>query len=211
VSDLVACPFCHELFARGEADVCPACGLALTDMSKLPPSHDAEADDPFGIPLRPELEELAWWYAGRGRGLLIVCAVLGFLAFFAPWVDMKAPEIQLISGFALAKRTGWMWGAAVGWFVLLPVALSRRSIDQMRGARVAAAFLSAVPLVTAMILLLKPPQARLIPVRYAWGWGIWATAAIALVALVAAIRFGGRADDIRVSRGSSGDSPQALH
>jgi hypothetical protein len=181
------------------------------DMGKLPPSHDALADDPFGIPLQPELEELPWHYLGRGRGVLMVCAVLGFLAFFGPWVDMRAPEIQVITGFALAKRTGWTWGAAVGWFTLLPVVLSRRSIDQMRGARVAAAFLGAVPLVTAAILLLRPPHARLVPLRFEWGWGIYATALIGLVATAAAIRFGGRSDDIRVSRGSAGEPPTSLN
>jgi energy-converting hydrogenase Eha subunit A len=99
----------------------------------------------------------------------------------------------------------------VGWFILLPVVLSRRSIDQMRGARVAAAFLSAVPLVTAAILLLRPPHARFGPTRYDWGWGIFATALIALVATAAAVRFGGRADDIRVSRGSAGEPPRSLN
>src|SRR5205085_9089498 len=87
VADLIACPFCRELFARGEARVCPACGLTLTDISKLPLSHDALAED-FGLPTPPHLETLPWFEVRRGRGFLVAAAVLGFVAFFAPWVNM---------------------------------------------------------------------------------------------------------------------------
>src|SRR4051812_39510676 len=46
VQGLVACPFCRELFPVGEAGSCPECGLDLTALSNLPPSHDAEALEP---------------------------------------------------------------------------------------------------------------------------------------------------------------------
>jgi hypothetical protein len=195
--------------------VCPACGLGLMDLSKLPLSRDALAEeaaqDPYGVPQRPELEPLAWHFWQRGRGALVAVAVLGLVAFFGPWVDMTSPEIQELSGFLLAKRTGWIWGAAVGWFVLLPTVITRRSIDQMRGARVAAAFLTAVPLVTAAILLLRPPHARHVPVRFDWGWGIYATFVLGLLGTAVSIRFGGRVDDITVSRGTSGAAPHLLN
>jgi hypothetical protein len=213
VPELVACPFCRELFVRGEATVCPACGLRLADLNKLPPSRDAlaEEEDPYGLPARPDLDPLAWHYWRRGRGALALIALLGLATFFASWVDMTSPEIREISGFALAKRTGWVWGAGVGWFVLLPMVITRRSIDQMRGARVAAAFLTAVPLVTAVILLLRPPHARYVPVRFDWGWGIFATLVLGVVGTAISVRFGGRVDDITVSRGSSGTLPRLLH
>jgi hypothetical protein len=211
VSDLIACPFCHELFARGEARECPACGLALTDVSKLPLSHDAVAEDDFGIPIQPHLETLPWFELRRGRGVLLAAAVIGFVAFFAPWVNMTSPEIRLLSGADLAKRSGWIWGAGVGWFILFPMTLTRRSIDQMRGARVAAAFLSAVPLLTTSILWLNPPRARYIPIRFDWGWGLYATWLLGLIAIIAAVRFGGRIDDIKVARGALAGRGQTLH
>jgi len=211
VSDLIACPFCHELFARGEARECPSCGLALTDLAKLPPSHDALAEDDFGIPMQPHLETLPWFEVRRGRGVLLLGAVLGFIAFFAPWVNMTSPELHLLSGADLAKRSGWIWGACVAWFILFPMTLTRRSIDQMRGARVAAAFLSFVPVITVSILWLMPPHARYVPIRFDWGWGLYATLALGVIATVAAVRFGGRIDDIKVARGAVAGRGETLH
>jgi hypothetical protein len=211
VSDLIACPFCHELFARGEARECPACGLVLTDLSKLPLSHDAVAEDDFGIPIQPHLETLPWFEIRRGRGVLLVAATLGFLAFFAPWVNMTSPEIHLLSGADLAKRSGWIWGAGVGWFILFPMTLTRRSMDEMRGARVAAAFLSAVPVVTTSILWLNPPHSRYVPIQFDWGWGLYATWILGVIAIIAAVRFGGRIDDIKVARGALAGRGQTLH
>jgi hypothetical protein len=211
VSQLIACPFCHELFARGEATHCPACGLALTDLAKVSLSHDAIADDDFGIPVQPHLEPLSLFEMRRGRGVLLVVALLGFVAFFAPWVNMTSPEIRLLAGVDLAKRSGWIWAAAVAWFVLFPMTITRRSIDQMRGARVAAAFLSAIPVITTSILWLLPPHVRYLAIRFDWGWGMYATWGLGLVALAAAVRFGGRIDDIKVTRGSLAGKGEPLH
>jgi hypothetical protein len=191
--------------------VCPACGLTLTDIAKLPLSHDAMAEDDFGIPIQPHLENLPWFEVRRGRGVLLAGAVLGFVAFFAPWVNMTSPEIHLLSGADLAKRSGWIWGAGVAWFILFPMTLTRRSIDQMRGARVAAAFLSAIPVLTVSILWLMPPHARYVPIRFEWGWGLYATLVLGLVATFAAVRFGGRIDDIKVARGAVAGRGETLH
>jgi hypothetical protein len=208
----MACPFCHELFARGEAKECPACGLALADLGKVSLSLDAQAEaDDFGIPIQPHLEEFPWFELRRGRGILLIGAILGFIAFFAPWVNMTSPEIRLLSGADLARRSGWIWGAGVAWFVLFPLTMSRRSIDQMRGARVAAAFLSAVPVLTTSLLWLLPPRARYVPIQFAWGWGLYATWALGVIAIIVSIRLGGRIDDIRVSRGSLAGRAPTLH
>jgi hypothetical protein len=213
VSNLIACPFCRELFAKGETDVCPSCGLKLTELARLPPSLDAAREDDFGIPIQPHLEPLPLSYMRRGKGILLGAAVLGFVAFFAPWVNMTSPETHVLSGADLARRSGWIWGAAVGWFVLLPMVFTRRSIDQMRGARVAAAFLSAVPAVTTSILWLMPPHSRYIPIRFDWGFGLYADWFLGVMATVVATRFGGRIDDIEVSRGTlaGGKDRETLH
>ncbi|MET0593354.1 MAG: hypothetical protein ABW133_11680 [Polyangiaceae bacterium] len=212
MSDLIACPFCHELFARGEEKLCPACGLTLTDLSKVPLSLDAQAEeDDFGIPTQPHLETFAWFELGRGRGVLLIGAILGFFAFFAPWVDMTSPETRLLSGADLARKSGWVWGAGVAWFVLFPMTLSRRTIDQLRGARVAAAFLSFMPVLTTSILWILPPHARYVPIRFDWGWGLYATWGIGMIATAASIRLGGRIDDIRVTRGGLAGRAPTLH
>lgn len=212
VPHLVACPFCRELFTRGESTHCPACGLALTDLAKLPPSADALAlDDDFGIPKQPHLETLPATYLARGRGALLALSALGLAAFFLPWIDMTAPDVRVMTGFDLARRTGFTWSVAVAWFVLLPVVLSRRSIDKMRGARVAAAFLSAVPVVTTSLLLSSPPHSRYYPVAFHWGVGLYASLALGVVATIVSVRFGGRIDDVTVTRGEVKASGATLH
>jgi hypothetical protein len=206
---LLACPFCREMFEEGEAKACPVCGMELTKFDKLPPSLDAIHDE-GGVPLLPELELLPWNHLGRGKGPLVVLAVMGVVLFFLPWVRLTLPYIDDKSGFDLAhQRIGWLWASFVGWTVLIPTVLSRRNIAQMRGARVAAAFLSAIPAVAVTILLTKPPHGGIVPVRYTWDWPIYAMLAVSLAAIVFAVRLGGRADDIKVARGSS--QGQHLH
>jgi hypothetical protein len=205
---LVACPFCREMFEKGERSKCPVCGVDLVAFEKLPLSDDALSED--GVSREPDTELLASAYLGRGRGLLGVLALAGMVAFFLPWIDVTMPDIFSLSGFALARRLGWAWGAGVAWFILLPTVASRRTIRQMRGARVAAAFLAAVPGTTAAILLARPPHgAHGVPVKFTFEAGLYATLALSVVAFVTALFFGGRADDIKVSRGSS--SGQLVH
>jgi hypothetical protein len=199
---LLACPFCRELFEPRERRACPVCGVALVPLDRLPPSADAQAED--GVPHQPEHDRLGVAYLGRGRGALAVLAVAGLAAFMGPWVHVTMPDIVTLSGFALARRLGWSWGAGVAWFVLLPTVLSRRSIMQMRGARVAAAFLAAVPGVTTAVLLSRPPHgSHGVPLRFVFGEGLYATLGLSVVALGFALFFGGRVDAIVVRRGTS--------
>jgi hypothetical protein len=199
---LVACPFCRDMFAPGERSQCPVCGVPLVPLDRLPPSADAIAED--GVPHQPEHDALPLWYLRRGRGALTLLAIAGLVLFLCPWVDVTMPDIVTYSGFALSRRLGWAWGAGVGWFILLPTVLSRRSIAQMRGARVAAAFLAAVPGVTAALLLLRPPHgAHGVPLRFTFGVALDATLVVSLAAIGFAVFFGGRVDDIRLRRGTS--------
>jgi hypothetical protein len=206
---LLACPFCREMFEEGEEKSCPVCGMKLAKFEDLPPSLDAVHDE-GGVPLAPELEPFPPAYLGRGKGLLIALGVAGVVLFFLPWVQLTLPYIDAKSGFDLAhQRIGWLWASFVGWSVLIPTVLSRRNIAQLRGARVAAAFLSAIPAVAVGILLLKPPRSGVVPVRFTWEWPIYAVLAVSLAAIVVAVRLGGRADDIKVTRGTS--KGQAVH
>lgn len=209
MSGLIACPFCRQMFEVGEARACPECGLALKELTKLPPSYDAQLEDPEE-PLPPHMEKLPWTFAGRGRLLLAALAVVGFAAFFFPWVREIAPEARTLSGYNLARISGFFWAPAVAWFVLLPVVLSRRSIYKMRGARVAAAMLAAVALVSVSVLLAFPPKSRKHhTVKIEWQWGIYASAVTAIAALGAAARFGGKLDDIPTQQKRRGD--EILH
>lgn len=206
---LLACPFCREMFEEGEAKTCPVCGMALTKFENLPSSIDAIHDE-GDVPAAPEHEPLAWNYFLRGRGVLPILAVAGVVLFFLPWVRLTMPYIDAKSGFDLAhQRIGWLWAACVGWTVLIPTVLSRRSIAQLRGARVAAAFLAAIPAVAVGVLLAKPPHGGLIPVRYTWDWPIYAMLGVSLLAIAFAVRLGGGVDDIKVARGTS--KGQHLH
>jgi hypothetical protein len=199
---LLACPFCREMFEKGEHGGCPVCGVPLVAFEKLPPSADAL--DPDEIPCRPEDERLPATYLGRGRGLLVALALAGLAVFWLPWIDVTMPDILSLSGFSLARRLGWAWGSGCAWFILVPTVLSRRSILQMRGARVAAAFLAAIPGATVAVLLARPPHgAHGVPVRFTFAPALYGTLALSAVALGVSLFFGGRLDDIRVRRGSS--------
>ncbi len=207
---LDACPFCRELFESGEASVCPTCGLALTDLQKLPPSPTLRLElDEWERDLGPEHDRFSWRYLGRGRGAMLLVAAVGITLFLLPWVDMTLPYTQKLTGWDLARRMGWSWGAFVAWGVLVPTVASRRTIAALRGARVAAAFLSAIPALTAAILLAFPPHSSLIPITIAFDWPLYATIAVSLVGVVAGVRLGGRVDALVATRGSS--AGETLH
>ena len=207
---LIACPFCREMFEEGEEETCPVCGVALTEISKLPKALHLHHELDDGIPVAPEHEPLPATYMGRGKGLLAVLSLVGLAVFFLPWIRMSLPYELAITGFELARgRLGWVWASGVAWVVLVPTVLSRRSIFQMRGARVAAAFLAAIPGVTVAILMARPPSGGIVPLRFAYGWPIFVTLAVSILATIVAVRLGGRVEDIKVSRGTS--KGQDLH
>jgi hypothetical protein len=53
-------------------------------------------------------------------------------------------------------------------------------------------------------LLLRPPHgAHGVPLRFAFGAGLFASLILSVVSVVVGTLFGGRADDIRLDRGSS--------
>lgn len=204
---LLACPFCREMFEHGEEKSCPVCGMELKALEKLPLSHDAATED--GVPTVPEAEILPWKYMGRGKGILAALGVAGTVLFFLPWIHVTLPDTAAKTGADLSQRLIWSWGVVAAWMVLVPTVLSRRSIVQMRGARIAAAALSAMPGVGVANLLLHPLQGQVvhgvtITYHYSYGWALYATLAISVIATyISLFRLGGRLDDIRVSRGTS--------
>lgn len=196
VADIFACPFCRELFTRGEVEVCPQCDLRVKPLAELPASHDAQLLDPEE-PTPPEDELKSWFYSGRGRGSLTILSVVGIAVFFAPWLHESSPEIRTFTGFEFARELAWIWAGGLGWFTMLPLVLSRRTIRQMRGARVAVGFLAAMVLLTVAVRIgITPTPHPLIPIRYRWGWGMYAAGFLAVAALAGAFRFGGSTQDM---------------
>ncbi len=195
------------MFDETEATACPVCGMSLAPLAHLPPSHDAIAEDEF--PNSPAEEPLPASYMGRGKGVIGLLALAGLFFFFLPWIHVFLPDRFDMSGFDLAKKLGWSWGAAVAWAVLLPTVLSRRSIVKMRGARVAAVTLSAVPAMTVIIFLLKPPHSSLVPIHIDYAPSIWVTLALSIATTIVSFRLGGRIDDIPIRRGTS--AGETLH
>ena len=202
----MACPFCREMFDPRERRSCVVCGVALVKLGDLPPRADDESE-PADV-AEGDDRTLPLGYLGRGRGVLAALACGGLLAFLLPWVHVTLPDVVDYSGFDLARRLGWTWGAGVAWFVLLPTVVTRRSVTQMRGARVAAAFLAAVPATTVVVLLSRPPHgSHGVPLRFSFGEGLYASLALSAIALAFAVRFGGRRDTAARRRTAS----QAVH
>lgn len=207
---LIACPFCRQMFELGEARACPECGLALEDITKLPPAAASlDDDEPLEV-LPPEMEQLPWSYVGRGRGALTIIALLGLGAFFLPWMQETAPELRVWTGLRFAERLSWMWAPFVSWFVLVPLVLSRRSIHAMRGARFAVGMMALIVVMTVIMrIAIVPQSSRLLPVRFEWLYGLWVTLGLGLAALFFAVRFGGSVVDVPTSRERRGG--ETLH
>jgi hypothetical protein len=194
VARLNACPFCRALFAGAEARQCPDCGVKLVAMENLPPSLDAAADDfEAGELVLPEQRPLPWNYFRRMRGAILIIAVIGLLMFFAPWVELRMPDMDVRSGFDLARgRAGWLWGGAAGWLVILPLVWTRRTIQRMRGVRLVTLLLAAMTLVEVVMLLSIPPRPQHhVPLQIEWRWGLYASLITSLCGVAAALRLGG--------------------
>jgi len=207
VPTLLACPFCRELYTPSEGDRCPHCGLILVDLEGLPPSLDAQREAALaGLVDPPELERQTFWYLGRGRGPLALLALLGFLLFLCPWAHLTRPDQVTLSGLDLAKTGApWLFGGAIGWFLLLPLVWSRRSVVELRGIRVIASALSALTTIEAGLLLARPPlESSYYSSGLRYGWGLYASLLVSLLALWLSARLGGELADLRDLPGTPG-------
>ncbi|HHH12185.1 MAG TPA: hypothetical protein ENK23_08970 [Sorangium sp.] len=128
--------------------------------------------------------------------------MLGICTFFwAPWIHHRSPEIVTWSGFEFACNLSWLWAAGIAWVVLLGLVLSRRTIRQMRGARLAAALLALMVVVTVLLrIVIKPTPHRLLPLRYEWGWGMYLAGLLGAAATWLGLHFGGSAIDMPAPR-----------
>ncbi|APS00627.1 hypothetical protein [Pajaroellobacter abortibovis] len=180
---LFTCPFCRELFYEEETDHCPICGLKLVSFSSLHPSIEANAlsTEPS---LTPEEEPFPWYFLGGGRGALGLLSIGGIFLFFRPWIEITLPTFSSLTGVDLARRVGWGWIALVAWGVMGAVVLSRRTLAELYGARLAASFLSAGPGFVAGALLLRAPKSSLVPLKFTYLLGLRLTLACSLTSLI---------------------------
>jgi hypothetical protein len=168
-------------------------------MENLPESLDVAADEAeAGEIVLPEQRLLPWNYFGRNRGAQLLIALLGLGLFFAPWVELRMPELSVRSGFDLARgRAGWLWGGAAGWLVTLPLVWTRRTVQRLRGVRLVTALFAAMTLIEAGMLLSTPPRAQHhVPLEIVWRWGIYASLLTSIAGIVSALRLGGTLRDL---------------
>jgi len=201
VSQLLACPFCREIFDPKDAEHCPDCDIPLEPLHQLPPSYEVvEAEAARWEKNRPEHERLGAGHFGRGRGVLLAIALLSLLAFWLPpWVDVASPNAIRRSGLSLARGPlGFLWGGACAWLVSIGLILSRRTIAAMRGVRAILMALSAMTASEIVVLLVMSPSAsRNVHVMYEWAWGLDVALALSVLGVVVAARFGGAVPEVR--------------
>ena len=217
MSQLLACPFCRELFDRSETEHCPECDIPLAPLHRLAPSHEAvEEDAALWERTRPEDERRPLADIGRGRGALLVIALASLLLFWlAPWVSISSPHTEVRSGYSLARGPlGMLWGGAMAWFVSLALVVSRRTIMQMRGVRaILMAFAAMTGSEIAVLLVMSPTRSRELTVIYEWSWGLYASLALSLLGVLVAARFGGALPgaSAAVSAGAASDAARTVH
>lgn len=200
MAGLLCCPFCRELYAPEEGPVCPHCDLELVELGSLPLSPEAQQEAAsWGQLDPPEDQKQSPLFWRRGRAALPLFACLGLILFFQPWVTLERPDPVGLSGFDLARSNApWLWGGAVGWFLTVPLVLSRRSINELRGIRIIAATFSVMTLgETVMLRFLPPAESVYFTSGLGWAWGLYASAVVSLTATIVASRLGGSVEDLR--------------
>jgi hypothetical protein len=212
VSQLLACPFCRELFDRTEAERCPDCDIPLQPLHRLPPSYEAvEEEAARWERTLPEDEPLGFADLGRGRWELLGVAIASLLVFWlAPWVSVTSPYSEVRSGFSLARGPiGFLWGGATAWLVSMALVLSRRSIAQMRGVRaILMVFAAMTGSEVAMLLVMSPSRVQGLPIAYEWRWGLYAALALSAIGVALAARFGGALPSARASTSTPEPDPE---
>lgn len=216
MSQLLACPFCRELFDRAEGDRCPDCDLPLQPLHRLPPSHEVvEEEAARWEQTRPEDATLPFTDPSRGRGALLAVALASLLVFgLAPWVSVTSPYTAVRSGYSLARGPlGFLWGGATAWLVSIALVLSRRTIRQMRGVRaILMAFAAMTGSEVAVLLLMSPSRERAVPVAYEWQWGVFVALALSVLGVLLALRFGGALPPAPPApRAPAGDPAPTVH
>lgn len=195
VAQIFGCPFCREMWSEDEGvTLCPDCGVELLPLHEMPPSAETLLEQEAELARVPEEHrKRSLFDLGRGRGLLVLLAMLGLFGFFQPWFVLRKPEEVVLSGFRIARHfAGWVWAGAVAWFILIPLVITRRSIASMRGVRVVCALFASLSLCEILILANVTPTSKAqVPIEFGWAWGLFFSASVSIVATIVAFGFGG--------------------
>jgi hypothetical protein len=211
---LLACPFCRQLFERAEATECPDCEIPLSPLARLPPSFSSVEEDAVRWEATsPDDQPRALSELGRGRGVLLLIALTSLWAFaFTPWMQVTSPYAELRTGYSLCRGPlAWLWGGAIAWFSTLAVVASRRSVNQMRGVRIILMLFASMTWSEILMLMASSPRgSRLVHFSYTWSWGVYLALALSVAGTIAAARFGGPADlSRRRASAEKGKTPAA--
>jgi hypothetical protein len=187
---------------------CPDCDVGLVPLHQLPPSAETQLErEAEMMQTPPELKKMPLWDLSRGRGLLLLFAVLGLVGFFQPWFILQKPETLVLSGFRIARYfAGWVWGGAVGWFILIALLVTRRTIASLRGVRAICVFFASLTLGEILVLANVSPTSKVnVPIEFGWAYGLWWSALVSGLGTIVALGLGGaippRADPSQEKRG----------
>lgn len=195
VAGLLCCPFCRDLYTKDDGvERCPDCSVDLVPFQEVAPSPETQLEQEALLEQTPAAwRQMAFLDLSKGRGLLLLLALLGLLSYALPWFSQTLPETRVLSGFQLARtHVGWLWGGAVGWFILIPLVISRRSIAAMRGVRMISAVFASLTATEVLVFvnITSSRQSQII-VQFAWEWGIWVSCFISALGACIAVTFGG--------------------
>ncbi len=182
-----ACPFCRIYVADASVARCETCDVELVPVRKLGPSPEellaweALPLEERPIPLSP---------TSHGRAPLVAAALVGIVAYLLPWLEVRAADVWNMHGSDFGRRLHWPHAALAAWIVIVPTAITRRTLGRLLAARPVLATLASVPLLTLAVLHARPPTHRVLRVETTWLAASWVELAASLVALAAALRLG---------------------
>ena len=179
-------------------NIVPIVAFNLVPFNEVAPSPESQLEQDYLLEQTPlEWQRLRFWDFSRGRGLLPVLALLGLLSYALPWFSQSLPETRVLTGYQLARHhVGWLWGGAVGWFILIPLVVTRRSIGEMRGVRmIAAVFASLTALEVLVFVNITSSRQNQVVVQFAWEWGIWISCFVSALGTCIAATLGGHVPD----------------
>lgn len=129
---------------------CPFCREAFDDVTRCP-SHDVELvtlrelGDLAALDVSDDLDASVW-SPRRGRGVLAAGALLTLIGFLCPFGTLRGPVAVTNTLLGLARgRSLRLWIVPLAALALLLTLYRRRSGAALRGARLAALFVSLLP------------------------------------------------------------------
>jgi hypothetical protein len=181
------CPFCREGFS--DLARCPDHDLQLVTLRELGRFYGS---------YRERDQRMAWWSPRLSRGWLALGATATLLAFACPFGRLAGDVAVTNTLFRLARAHAIrLWLVPLGATALLLMLYRRRTPAALRGARLAALFVSCLPSYAVATTWLGARSAahalsvqRAAPIEFHLGFGAWLVWAAGSVLLVASLRLG---------------------